>query len=216
MARVVRNTGLHGLSLVGAGDWRTIECWRTAWGAHEVLEQATAHATLGEALAGTHLSVAFTGRADGHPADVRDAAREVATLGDGQAAALVFGPETSGLTLDEIAACTRRARIPSHPAQPSLNLSHAVMVAAYEVFRAVEAPLPAEPRPLASHAEKDAAIARLLGALVEVGAAPAEGDAFAREWRALFARMDLSPREARLLEHLARRVAGARRRGTRE
>jgi hypothetical protein len=48
---------------------------------------------------------------------------------------------------------------------------------------------------------------------VEVGAAPGTDDAFAREWRALFTRMDLAPREARLLEHLARRVSGARRRG---
>ena len=32
-ARVVRNTGLAGLDLVDPGDWRTVECWRTAWGA---------------------------------------------------------------------------------------------------------------------------------------------------------------------------------------
>ena len=38
-ARAVRNTGLHGLDLVEPGDWRTVECWRTAWGAHEVLER---------------------------------------------------------------------------------------------------------------------------------------------------------------------------------
>jgi len=32
-ARVSRNSGAEGLDLVAApGDWRTVECWRTAWG----------------------------------------------------------------------------------------------------------------------------------------------------------------------------------------
>ena len=39
-ARVVRNYGLRGLDLVSPGDWRTVACWRTAWGAQEVLEEA--------------------------------------------------------------------------------------------------------------------------------------------------------------------------------
>jgi len=48
-ARTIRNTGLEGLSLVAPGDWRTVECWRTAWGAHDVLEQAHVFDDLGAA-----------------------------------------------------------------------------------------------------------------------------------------------------------------------
>ena len=137
-ARVARNTGAAGLDLVAPGDWRTVDCWRTAWGAHELLEEARVFGDLGSALAGATMSVALTGRRpDGPPvADVRDAAGAIAGLGRDDTAALVFGPETTGLTNDEIALCGRRATIPAHPAQPSFNLSHAVAIAAYEVFRA--------------------------------------------------------------------------------
>jgi tRNA (cytidine32/uridine32-2'-O)-methyltransferase len=51
-ARVVRNTGAAGLDLVAPCDFRTVECWRTAWGAHEVLEQARVFDRLGSALEG--------------------------------------------------------------------------------------------------------------------------------------------------------------------
>ena len=48
-ARVVRNAGLAGLDLVEPGDYRTVECWRTAWGAHDVLEQARVFDSLKDA-----------------------------------------------------------------------------------------------------------------------------------------------------------------------
>ena len=82
--------------------------------------------------------------------------QEVAALAEDETASLVFGPETSGLTLAELALCGRTATIPTHPFQPSLNLSHAVMVAAYEVFRAGRradaSPAPGHPRREGAHA----------------------------------------------------------------
>ena len=155
-ARVARNTGAEGLDLVAPGDWRTVDCWRSAWGAHELLEEARVFDDLAAALAGAAISVALTGRRpEGPPvADVRDAAAAVAGLGRDETAALVFGPETTGLTNDEIALCGRRATIPSHPAQPSFNLSHAVAIVAYEVFRASRRHAP-EPGPRATHDQKE-------------------------------------------------------------
>jgi tRNA/rRNA methyltransferase len=208
VARVVRNTGLDGLRLVDPGDWRNLECWRTAWGSHDVLEGARVFGNLGEAVADAHLVMAFSGRHDGGAAlvDVRDAAAAIAQGGD-ETTCLVFGPETSGLTRDELAVCGQRVLIPAHPAQPSLNLSHAVMVAAYEVFRARTRPAPAPRR--ATHQEKDAMIARLREGLLAIGALPpVHTDGFFREWRAMFTRADLTPKEVRLLDHLARKMAG--------
>jgi hypothetical protein len=103
-----------------------------------VLEDARVFVDLAGALAGASLTVAFSGRLDGGaPAsDVREVAAEAAELAEPDQAAFVFGPESSGLSREEIALCGRRARIPAHPAQPSLNLSHAAMIAAYEVYRA--------------------------------------------------------------------------------
>jgi tRNA/rRNA methyltransferase/tRNA (cytidine32/uridine32-2'-O)-methyltransferase len=50
-------------------------------------------------------------------------------------AALVFGNEQSGLSAEELAVCNFGSHIPSCEAFPSLNLSHAVQIYTYELFR---------------------------------------------------------------------------------
>jgi tRNA/rRNA methyltransferase len=209
-ARVVRNTGSDGLDLVAPGDWRTVECWRTAWGAQDVLESARVFPDLAPALQGTVLAVALSGRrgAGSDSADIREAAEDIASLTRDETAALVFGPETSGLTNDELALCSRRARIPAHP-QPSLNLSHAVAIAAYEVHRALHRGSREGPR-RATHEEKERLLELLKDGLLAVGALPrVNTDGRFRDWRTLVHRADVTPRELKLLEHMARRMAGA-------
>ena len=208
-ARVARNTGAAGLDLVRPGDWRSVECWRSAWGAHELLEQARVFDDLASALEGTATAVAFTARrrAGGPPLeDVRQAADAVAALGREETAALVFGPETSGLSNDELVLCGRAAVIPAHPAQPSYNLSHAVAIAAYEVRRAAQRPAQSPPR-RATHDEKERLLGLLREGLGAVGALPpANSEPYFADWRALVQRADLTARELKLLEHLARKL----------
>jgi tRNA/rRNA methyltransferase len=211
-ARVVRNAGAEGLDLVAPGDWRTVDCWRTAWRAQDVLEQARVFAGLAPALAGSALTIAFTARRppDAPAVDVREAASAVAALGPDETAALVFGPETAGLTNDEIALCGRCASIPSHPVHPSFNLSHAVAIAAYEMYRAGRRRADEPPRS-ATHDEKEQMLGRLREGLLAIGALPAVNtDGYFREWRALFQRTGLTPKELGLLEHAARKMGQSR------
>jgi len=213
-ARVVRNTGGAGLDLVAPGDWRTVDCWRTSWGAHEVLEEARVFEDLASALAGASVTVALTGRRrSGAPvADVREAAAAIAGLGRDEAAALVFGPETAGLTNDEIALCGRSATIPAHPGQPSFNLSHAVAIAVYEVHRASRG-AGGEPKPLATHEQKESLLALLREGLLAIEALPrVDTDGYFADWRALVQRTDLTAKELKLLEHAARKMDRAGRR----
>lgn len=51
---------------------------------------------------------------------------------------LVFGREANGLTNDEIEKCDLICSIPSSNNFPSLNLSHAVIVVLYEIFKSSE------------------------------------------------------------------------------
>jgi tRNA/rRNA methyltransferase len=212
-ARVVRNAGADGLDLVAPGDWRTVDCWRTAWGAQDVLEEARVFDDLGPALAGAAMAVALTGRR--HPgtpvADVREAAAAIAGLGRGETAALVFGPETTGLTNDEIATCGRSAAIPAHPNQPSFNLSHAVAIAAYEVLRASRRE-GERPGPRVTHDQKEGLLALLREGLLAIEALPpVNTDGYFADWQALVQRTDLTPKELKLLEHVARKMAQTRR-----
>jgi tRNA/rRNA methyltransferase len=50
--------------------------------------------------------------------------------------ALVFGPERTGLTVEELAECTAGITIPASQRFPSYNLSHAVQILCYTAFRA--------------------------------------------------------------------------------
>jgi len=49
-------------------------------------------------------------------------------------AGIVFGNERTGLEDDELELCNIASHIPVNDAFPSLNLSHAVMIYAYELF----------------------------------------------------------------------------------
>ena len=49
--------------------------------------------------------------------------------------AIVFGRESVGLTRDEIAKCDLLVHIPASPEYPTLNLSHAVAIALYAMYR---------------------------------------------------------------------------------
>jgi tRNA/rRNA methyltransferase len=210
VARVIRNTGLAGLDLVAPVDYRTVECWRTAWGATDVVEDAREFSTLAAALQGCAYAVGYSRRLGGSPSrDVRDVAEEAASLRAGQKAAFVFGPETAGLTLDELAICGRSAHIPTHAAQPSLNLSHAVMIAAYEVMRVGASGAPASP--LSTHGEKERFIELLASALEQWGAvSSARRRVHLRTWRHFIHRAVVTPAEMRMLTHLARSMAAAR------
>ncbi|MDR0451215.1 MAG: RNA methyltransferase [Treponema sp.] len=63
-------------------------------------------------------------------------------------AALVFGNERTGLDDRELALCNIATHIPSSPSFPSLNLSHAVQIYAYELFRALGQPDGRAPDPV--------------------------------------------------------------------
>jgi tRNA/rRNA methyltransferase len=176
-----------------------------------VLEEARVFDDLAAALAGAAMAVALTGRRHpGAPAsDVREAAAAIARLGRDETASLVFGPETTGLTNDEIATCGRSATIPAHPAQPSFNLSHAVAIAAYEVFRASRRE-GERPGPRVTHDQKEHLLASLREGLLAIEALPrVNTDGYFADWRALVQRADLTAKELKLLEHAARKMAQA-------
>jgi tRNA C32,U32 (ribose-2'-O)-methylase TrmJ len=79
------------------------------------------------------------------------------------------------------------------------------MIAAYEVLRASRRPSEGPRR--ATHAEKEAMLALLFEGLRGIEALPRrQAEARFVEWRAMFERADLTPKEVRLLEHMARKM----------
>ena len=206
-ARVIMNTGLDGLDLVDPCDWRTVESWRMAWRAEDILEQARVFDTLDDAVADAVYVAGFAGRSGMRisPIAPREMASEVAALDDDAPAALVFGRESKGLTEKELTRCQRRVTIPAHPRQPSLNLAQSIMVAGYEVYLAEAPPGPSIAR--APNADVEKALVNLEQAFLDVGFFTPDNQAVRfSEWREILGRAGLTPRDVRILMALARKL----------
>ena len=138
VARAMANFGLERLLLVEPATPLRATAYALAVHSGAILERAERHPDLRSALSGFGRIVATTaGRDRPWPRRLvapRDMVRRLAADPPGTSAALVFGPEPSGLTNQELAHASLLVRIPTSPVQPTLNLGQAVLVLAYELF----------------------------------------------------------------------------------
>lgn len=142
VARCMMNMGLSRMVLVRPLKENSDEAFKLAAGADEILKHAEFFSTLEEAVAGSHLVIGTSrhrGRLRKNINTPREMAAKVVPLLARNSVAVVFGDEVNGLDNDEIALCNEIVSIPSSNAFPSLNLSHAVLVVAYELFLAAGA-----------------------------------------------------------------------------
>ncbi|MDR0732070.1 MAG: RNA methyltransferase [Treponema sp.] len=144
VCRVMMNMGLSQLRITGhsGADFAPFEGEIRSRAVHAagIWERARFFDNLREAAADCAILVGTTHRRGRKRKNVTMDCRELALwLRDrpGQAA-LAFGNERSGLDNAELALCNIASHIPVSPSFPSLNLSHAVQVYGYELFRALE------------------------------------------------------------------------------
>ena len=137
-ARAIKNMGLS--KLVAVNPWfRNHPHTRyMAHGSEDILENVEVFATLEEAVASSVLVVGTTQRQrHGVPVMMPEAAAlEILESSRSGPVSVLFGREDRGLLNEELACCQIVVNIPSSSAQPSLNLSQAVMVMAYELYTA--------------------------------------------------------------------------------
>jgi tRNA/rRNA methyltransferase len=142
-ARAMANGGLFHLRLVAPRDgWPQPKAWRNASGADRILEAASLHETVADAVADLHRVFATGGRPRHIVKPVltaRGAATELRQLATRELkCGVLFGPERAGLDNDDMARADALIRYPLNPAFLSLNLAQAVMVMAYEWWMAAD------------------------------------------------------------------------------
>ncbi len=234
VCRAMKTMGIDELAIVSGGRrYDGNEVAVTAVHAADIFRSARFCETVQEAVADCSLAVAYTRRQGKYRKHASRSPEAVATRITGLSqgtAALVFGNEEHGLTTEQIDACHLACRIPTSPDYPSLNLSQAVQIACYEVFRASMAGprdgfSPAEPAgaqqgltsgesspPTAGFtpvaADTVNGLAEEANAIVaEVGFSGAHDRNTSRLFvRDLLARAALNPREARRLFRLFRKI----------
>jgi len=211
VARVLRNTGIPNLTLVNPGDWDTA---RTRWMAHgsqKILDSSQVVGSVAAAVRDARLVIGTTHR-EGRFRDVDDDHAEVLRRASGLArqhqVALLFGREKDGLSRGEIEHCHELIRIPSAVAHPSFNLSHAVLLVAYELFRAARDVHPPPPRDLASAGDLDHLCERVLQAMSTIDFHPYNEDPsnFRRVVRRVLGRARLERRDANVIHRVCGQI----------
>src|SRR5476651_805596 len=147
-ARAMANFGLSRLRLVKPlQGWPNEKARVMAAGADRVLEAATLHDSLADAIGDCSFVVASTARHHDQAKPVVSADGAVAEIAPrvaaGETVAIVFGRERNGLENHEVGMADRILTLPVNPAFASLNLAQAVVIVGYEWFKcASEAALP--------------------------------------------------------------------------
>ncbi len=136
-ARAMKTMALDRLCLVKPASFPSAEASARATGAADLLHQATVCDSLAEAIAGCGYVIGASARRRSlswplvTPREC--GSRVVSEAGSGDVA-VVFGPEQSGLSNDDLKLCNMLVQIPTNPDFSSLNLAMAVQVIGYEIM----------------------------------------------------------------------------------
>ncbi len=135
-ARAMKNMGLSDLTLVCPQYFPDDDATARASGAEDILEAARVFDSLEAALRDCVYVAGASARSRtiGWPAMApRDCAKKLVEESQNGQVAVVFGPEKSGLTNEDIDRCHTLLTIPTEPGFSSLNLAMAVQVICYEL-----------------------------------------------------------------------------------
>jgi tRNA/rRNA methyltransferase len=219
VARAMLNFGLTELRLVAPRDgWPNPEAGPSAAGADAVIEGAVVFDTLADAIADCALTI-------GTAMTTRDMIRRVTSPAGAVAemraapvtSALVFGPERTGLTREDLLHCHALCTIPSNPDFGSLNLAQAVAVMGYAWVMAHDAPPPSwivnheGPAPQADLAGLIAALEAQLADNGWFNPAPGRSESARRMLRNILTRPGFTAAEVQFLRGVVRSLAQPRR-----
>lgn len=175
VARAMKNAGLVNLRLINPCDTDTKELRQMAHRSKEIVRNAQHFSTLSEALKDINLTIGTTMRrrsvkfSNLTPEQV---AGEVISLSDELKVAYVFGRERTGLYTDELNLCQIHSTIPTATQNPALNLSQAVMIYSYILFRESRVKVKKQNLKPASHEALEKLYDHLSEALHTVGFKP--------------------------------------------
>ncbi len=208
-ARAIKTMGLSQLWLVSPERFPDPEAEILAAEARDLLASARVVDELDRAIGDCALTIATSARErsqDWPLLSPNSAAERVLSCAGVAEAALVFGPENSGLKSAELYRCQYRSAIPTGAGARSLNLSHAVQVYAYAIRSALDSAEPSEAAPLASTEDRERLYRHLRQVLEALDFPRRDPEHLLLKFRALGNRSDLRAAEVSLLRGLLRRV----------
>ena len=214
VARVLKNTGVQQLILVNPCEWNIPEVRSMAHGSSEILDNCKVHPDIASATKNSNLVIGMTHR-DGRMREIqndyRTVFRDALKHTQGHRLTLVFGRERDGLWTRELEYCHWLVRIPSAVPYPSFNLSHAVLLAVYELFHIVmEESLPSRQETLsrsdelANAEETEHVVQNVIDvmSMVDFKAYNDAPESFSRVLRRFLTRVPLNRRDATVIHRI--------------
>ncbi len=210
VARCAKNMGISSLMVVGSRDLDDEELRRMATHvAGDIVDGIRCYDTLDEALATFNWVVGTTARhgwGRGPVISPRHMAERVVGLSQENRVALLFGPEDTGLTNDDLRFCQMLVTIPTSGFK-SLNLSQAAMVVCYEIFVAQSEEHSGFTQKLAEANELEGMYVQLQATLSAIGfLLPENPDYWMMHIRRLFSRTTLLAREVKIIRGICRQI----------
>jgi len=210
-ARAAKNMGISNLVVAGSAKYDQEEIKkRSTHLAADVVEKIKYVDDIRAALDKFSYIVGTTARkgaARGPFFTPRTIAEKITAVSQNNKVALMFGPEDTGLTNDELRYCHAVVVIPSSRKFTSLNLSHAVMIMCYEILLA-SLPACAEiPPKLARSSELEDMYEQIKTVLTRIGFLnPQNPDYWMTHIRRLFNRTSLLARDVKIIRGICRQI----------
>ena len=137
-ARAMNSMGILNLLLVNPKEFPSKEAEARAKSGKKVLEKAKVHKNLNEAIGTSKLIIGTSARPRSMPWPMMEVSNLGKTINESLAnkdeVSIVFGNEAFGLDNEDLGKCDFHLQIPASK-DSSLNLSHAVQIVAYEIYK---------------------------------------------------------------------------------
>ena len=135
-ARAIKNFNIKYLRIVNPRcNWPSQKALATSVGAKDILKSAKIYNSIEKAIGDLDIIFASTSR-------IRKVNKEIISILDfkkkvekKRKIGILFGPEASGLSNDEISYANYLVKIPTNKNFSSLNLSHSVIIFCFELFQ---------------------------------------------------------------------------------
>ena len=136
VARAIKNFNITNLRIVNPRcDWPNQKALATSVGAKDILESSKIYNSIEKSIGDLDLVFASTSR-------IRKVNKKIISILDlrtkikkKQKIGIIFGPEASGLSNDELSCADYLVKIPSSRQFSSINLSHSVIIFCFQIFQ---------------------------------------------------------------------------------
>ena len=137
-ARALKNFGFKDLSIVEPKtSWPNIKAKATSVGAYDIIKNAKIYKNIIDATKNYHITISLSARhrdLNKKHISIQDL-KKILSAKKNLNYGFIFGPEASGLSNDDLAYTNYILTIPTNKNLKSLNLSHAVILVCFELFK---------------------------------------------------------------------------------